>query len=104
MEDFIESLRLDSVTQLPKDGTVHELTSNVLMFLESLLEYTNTLGRVLSEDPSYNLQLDKLKTNNKNKALLGLYISNFCKFKPNNLITKKFFRKSFGPIKSYFAK
>lgn len=75
MDDFIESLRSDSVTQLPKDGTVHELTSNVLMFLEQLLEYTETLGRVLVDDPSYSLQLEKMKTGDKNKALLGLYIS-----------------------------
>lgn len=64
------------MTQLPKDGTVHELTSNVLMFLEQLLEYTDTIGRVLKQDPTYNAQLEKLHSNDKNKALLGLYISN----------------------------
>ncbi|XP_022916884.2 exocyst complex component 7 [Onthophagus taurus] len=74
LEDFIESLRTDSVTQLPPDGTVHELTSNVLMFLEQLLEYTETIGKVLSQDPSYDLQYDKAKTSNKNKVLLGFYI------------------------------
>ncbi|KAB0800034.1 hypothetical protein PPYR_07914 [Photinus pyralis] len=74
LEDFIESLRSDSVTQLPKDGTVHELTSNVLMFLEQLLEYTSTLGRVLMDDLNYSSQLDKLKASDKNKAILGLYI------------------------------
>lgn len=77
LEDFIESLRLDSVTQLPKDGTVHELTSNVLMFLEQLLEYTETIGRVLDQDPSYSNQLDRLRASDRNKALLGLYISKF---------------------------
>lgn len=77
LEDFIESLRSDSVTQLPKDGTVHELTSNVLMFLEQLLEYTDTIGKVLALDPSYSTQLDKLKSTDKKKALLGLYISKF---------------------------
>lgn len=75
MEDFIESLRTDSVTQLPRDGTVHELTSNVLMFLEQLLEYTETLGRVLADNPGYSIQLEKLRIGDKNKALLGLYIS-----------------------------
>ncbi|KAK5640808.1 hypothetical protein RI129_009355 [Pyrocoelia pectoralis] len=74
LEDFIESLRSDSVTQLPKDGTVHELTSNVLMFLEQLLEYISTLGRVLMDDLNYSSQLDKLKATDKNKAILGLYI------------------------------
>lgn len=79
LEDFIESLRLDSVTQLPKDGTVHELTSNVLMFLEQLLEYTETIGRVLDQDANYSNQLDRLRVSDRNKALLGLYISEFVK-------------------------
>ncbi|XP_018323971.1 exocyst complex component 7 isoform X2 [Agrilus planipennis] len=74
LEDFVESLRLDSVTQFPKDGTVHELTSNVLIFLEHLLDYIDTLGLVLGDDPSYCMQLDKLRNVDKNKALLGLYI------------------------------
>lgn len=33
------------------------------------------IGIVLSQDPTYSRQLDKLKTNDQNKALLGLYIS-----------------------------
>lgn len=53
------------------------MTSNVLMFLEQLLEYSDTIGRVLYEDPSYNTQLDKLKGTDQSKALLGLYISMF---------------------------
>lgn len=65
------------MTQLPSDGTVHELTSNVIMFLEQLLDYTDTIGMVLAQDPSYARQLDKLKAADINKALLGLYISNF---------------------------
>lgn len=65
------------MTQLPSDGTVHELTSNVIMFLEQLLDYTDTIGMVLAQDPSYARQLDKLKATDINKALLGLYISNF---------------------------
>lgn len=75
MEDFIESIRSDSVTQLPTDGTVHEMTSNVIRFLEELLDYTDTIGMVLEQDPNYSRQLSKLKSNDLNKALLGLYIS-----------------------------
>lgn len=63
------------MTQLPKDGTVHELTSNVLIFLEQLLEYIDTIGNVLAQDLNYSMQLDKMKTNDKKKTLLGLYIS-----------------------------
>lgn len=75
LEDFIESLRSDSVTQLPSDGTVHELTSNVIMFLEHLVDYIDTIGIVLGQDPSYARQLDKLRSQDTHKALLGLYIS-----------------------------
>lgn len=54
---------------------MHELTSNVLIFLEQLLEYIDTIGNVLAQDPGYSMQLDKMKTSDKKKALLGLYIS-----------------------------
>lgn len=74
LEDFIESIRSDSITQLPSDGTVHEMTSNVIMFLEQLLDYTDTIGIVLEQDPSYSRQLSKLKTSDSSKALLGLYV------------------------------
>ncbi|KAJ8976621.1 hypothetical protein NQ317_017451 [Molorchus minor] len=77
LEDFIESIRSDSVTQLPSDGTVHEMTSNVIMFLEQLLDYTDTIGVVLEQDPNYSQQLNKLKPTDPNKALLGFYITQF---------------------------
>lgn len=74
LEDFIESIRSDSITQLPTDGTVHEMTSNVIMFLEQLLDYTDTIGIVLEHDQGYSKQLNKLKTTDARKALLGLYV------------------------------
>lgn len=84
LEDFIESLRSDSVTQLPSDGTVHELTSNVIMFLEQLLDYTDIICKVLSVEQNYSRALDKLDTvKGTDKALLGLYISKYayiCKY------------------------
>ncbi|CAH1954354.1 unnamed protein product [Acanthoscelides obtectus] len=70
LEDFIESIRSDSVTQLPSDGTVHETTSNVIMFLEQLLDYMDTIGIVLELDPNY---AKKFKPGDC-KALLGLYV------------------------------
>lgn len=65
------------MAQLPPDGTVHELTSNVIMFLEHLLDYSDTIGVVLGQDPSYVKQLEKLKHTDPNKAYIGLYISKF---------------------------
>ncbi|XP_050311294.1 exocyst complex component 7 [Anthonomus grandis grandis] len=88
LEDFIESLRSDSVAQLPPDGTVHELTSNVIMFLEQLLDYSDTIGVVLGQDPSYSRQLDKLKYNDQNKAFIGLYIKKVLVQLNHTLISK----------------
>lgn len=90
---------------LPKDGTVHEVTSNVLMFLEQLLEYSDTIGRVLYEDANYNSQLDKLKGADQSKALLGLYISAiiyFSRKKNDNFLHYYYYRKSIGSVKSHF--
>ncbi|XP_076177246.1 exocyst complex component 7 isoform X2 [Ptiloglossa arizonensis] len=47
LEDFAESVRNESNSVLPKDGTVAESTSNVLVFLEQLAEYADTAGVVL---------------------------------------------------------
>lgn len=77
LEEFVESLRSDSITQLPRDGTVHEVTSNVLIFLEQLLEYIEPIGGVLAHDPTYSAHLQRLNLKgnvDRNKALLGLYI------------------------------
>ncbi|XP_066246690.1 exocyst complex component 7 isoform X2 [Euwallacea similis] len=88
LEDFIESLRSDSVTQLPPDGTVHELTSNVIMFLEHLLDYSDTIGIVLVQDLNYAKQLEKLKPADQNKAFIGLYIKKVLVQLNHTLISK----------------
>ncbi|CAH1116284.1 unnamed protein product [Phaedon cochleariae] len=88
LEDFIDSIRSDSVTQLPSDGTVHEMTSNVIMFLEQLLDYTDTIGIVLEQDQNYTRQLSKLKFTDRSKALLGLYIKKVLVQLNHTLISK----------------
>ncbi|RZF38575.1 hypothetical protein LSTR_LSTR010908 [Laodelphax striatellus] len=78
LEEFIEHIRSDSSSHgLPRDGTVHELTSNTLVFLEQLIEYTETVARVLA--PDYSQLIGKTPTaaaaaSDRNKALLGIYI------------------------------
>nr|CAD7449343.1 unnamed protein product [Timema bartmani] len=77
LEEFVESVRSDPSTQLPKDGTVHELTSNVLVFLEQLLDYVDTIGGVLSQESLYSNALTLVPNASKvdkNKVLLGIYI------------------------------
>ncbi|CAG9858150.1 unnamed protein product [Phyllotreta striolata] len=88
LEDFVDSIRSDSVTQLPSDGTVHEMTSNVLMFLEQLLDYIDTIGIVLESDQNYTRQLSKLKCTDKNKAILGIYIKKVLAQLNHTLISK----------------
>lgn len=78
MEEFIENLRSEAITQLPPDGTVHELTSNVLFFLEQLIDYSDTIGGVLMRDATYNTPVNKLpKSVDINNALLGVYIRKY---------------------------
>ncbi|KAI5723839.1 hypothetical protein M8J76_011609 [Diaphorina citri] len=76
LEDFIDRIRTDSTSSLPPDGTVHQLTSDVLVFVQQLLEYTETIAAVLVQDVSYvnAINLEQHKPTDKNKILLGIYI------------------------------
>lgn len=79
LEDFAESVRLESAAApLPKDGTVYEMTSNVVLFLSQLTELSDTVGPLLVQDPSYSSALAHTQPwpkAQRNQALLGLYIS-----------------------------
>lgn len=78
LEEFAESVRNESGAGLPKDGTVAEGTSNVLVFLEQLAEYADMAGAVLRR----NLFTDQSTLYSKDpenvhKTVLGVYISKF---------------------------
>jgi len=78
LEEFAESVRNESGAGLPKDGTVAEGTSNVLVFLEQLAEYADMAGAVLRR----NLFTDQPALYSKDpenihKVVLGIYISKF---------------------------
>lgn len=78
LEEFAESVRNESGAGLPKDGTVAEGTSNVLVFLEQLAEYADMAGAVLRR----NLFTDQSSLYSKDpenvhKTVLGVYISKF---------------------------
>lgn len=47
LEEYIEFIRNDLTQRVPKDGTVHELTSNMMLFLENLQAYMDILSRVI---------------------------------------------------------
>lgn len=44
LDEFIESVKNDPVVKMPPDGTVHELTSNVMMLLERLLTFVDMVS------------------------------------------------------------
>lgn len=65
-------------SNIPKDATVHELTSNTIWFIEHLFEHYDVIGGILQLDSSYTSQINLPKiqsAEDRNKAILGLYIS-----------------------------
>ncbi|XP_073843735.1 exocyst complex component 7 [Musca autumnalis] len=93
LEHFLEVVRGDSTTNLvgmssstlgyvnvPKDATVHELTSNTIWFIENLLNHYDVIGVILQPNVLYSTQLDsilikkQLPEEEHNKALLAVYI------------------------------
>lgn len=93
LDQFLELVRSESggnlvgmssstigLTSVPRDATVHELTSNTIWFIEHLFEHCNVLFEILQSDPVYSHQLEALpKTfssgEEKKRALLGIYYS-----------------------------
>ena len=53
---YLVLLRSDHTTKekMPRDGTVFQLTSNVILFLEQLLDFVETVASILQQDSSYN--------------------------------------------------
>ncbi|XP_043511909.1 exocyst complex component 7 isoform X1 [Frieseomelitta varia] len=74
LEDFAESVRNESNSILPKDGTVAESTSNVLVFLEQLAEYADTAGAVLRRSADMESATSIKQTENMYRIVLGTYI------------------------------
>lgn len=76
MEEFAESVRNESGAGLPKDGTVAEGTSNVLIFLEQLAEYADMAGTVLQRNLFTDQStLHSKEPENVHKMILSVYIS-----------------------------
>uniref|UniRef100_A0A1Q3FD21 Exocyst complex component 7 n=1 Tax=Culex tarsalis TaxID=7177 RepID=A0A1Q3FD21_CULTA len=67
-------------SNVPKDATVYELTSNTIWFLEQLQEHCDTIGSILQLEQTYTNDLDRIASHKtvsleqKNKALLGIYV------------------------------
>ncbi|TRY63811.1 hypothetical protein TCAL_00431 [Tigriopus californicus] len=80
LDGFVDGIRSDATTKekMPRDGTVFQLTSNVILFLEQLLDYVETISAILTQDTSYNQTLlrcpRKISVNDRSHALVGIYI------------------------------
>ncbi|XP_034881859.1 exocyst complex component 7 isoform X5 [Mirounga leonina] len=101
LEDFADNIKNDPDKEynMPKDGTVHELTSNAILFLQQLLDFQETAGAMLASQvlgDTYNIPLDPRETSSAatsyssefSKRLLSTYI---CKVLGNlqlNLLSK----------------
>ncbi|XP_024140381.1 exocyst complex component 7 isoform X9 [Oryzias melastigma] len=87
LEEFADSIKNDPDKEynMPKDGTVHELTSNAILFLQQLLDFHETAGAMLASQESSSATN---YSSDFNKRLLSSYI---CKVLGNlqlNLLSK----------------
>lgn len=71
LEEFIEYIRNDVDTKVPRDGTVHELTSNVMIFLVQLANYLDILSRVITVTDMQSYE----RSSDKNKLAFAQFIS-----------------------------
>nr|XP_020460278.1 exocyst complex component 7 isoform X13 [Monopterus albus] len=88
LEEFADSIKNDPDKEynMPKDGTVHELTSNAILFLQQLLDFHETAGAMLASQETSSSSSSY--TSEFNKRLLSTYI---CKVLGNlqlNLLSK----------------
>ncbi|KAF4797339.1 Exocyst complex component 7 [Turdus rufiventris] len=56
LEEFADNIKNDPDKEynMPKDGTVHELTSNAILFLQQLLDFQETAGAMLASQDHVN--------------------------------------------------
>ncbi|XP_022092388.1 exocyst complex component 7-like isoform X2 [Acanthaster planci] len=75
LEEFFDVVKNDpDKSNMPKDGTVHELTSNALTFLEHLLDYIDTTAAMLTahRDQGYS---PKTTDVDANKRQVSIYVA-----------------------------
>ncbi|KAJ8013497.1 hypothetical protein DPEC_G00030400 [Dallia pectoralis] len=87
LEEFADSIKNDPDKEynMPKDGTVHELTSNAILFLQQLLDFQETAGAMLA---SQETSTANSYSSDFSRRLLSSYI---CKVLGNlqlNLLSK----------------
>ncbi|KFO91866.1 Exocyst complex component 7, partial [Buceros rhinoceros silvestris] len=101
LEEFADNIKNDPDKEynMPKDGTVHELTSNAILFLQQLLDFQETAGAMLASQvlgDTYNIPLDPRETSSSassysSELCLSLHVIFLCKVLGNlqlNLLSK----------------
>ncbi|XP_030629523.1 exocyst complex component 7 isoform X5 [Chanos chanos] len=86
LEEFADSIKNDKEYNMPKDGTVHELTSNAILFLQQLLDFQETAGAMLASQETSSAASSY--SSEFSRRLLSTYI---CKVLGNlqlNLLSK----------------
>lgn len=71
LNEFIDFVKNDADTKVPRDGTVHELTSNVLIFVVNLHNFVDILSRVITGPSSDAVQRSK----DRNRLVYAQYIT-----------------------------
>uniref|UniRef100_A0A8C7GGR5 Exocyst complex component 7 n=1 Tax=Oncorhynchus kisutch TaxID=8019 RepID=A0A8C7GGR5_ONCKI len=89
LEEFADSIKNDPDKEynMPKDGTVHELTSNAILFLQQLLDFQETAGAMLASQGRGETS-SSASSSEFSRRLLSTYI---CKVLGNlqlNLLSK----------------
>uniref|UniRef100_G1TWT5 Exocyst complex component 7 n=1 Tax=Oryctolagus cuniculus TaxID=9986 RepID=G1TWT5_RABIT len=88
LEDFADNIKNDPDKEynMPKDGTVHELRSNAILFLQQLLDFQETAGAMLASQETSSSATSY--SSEFSKRLLSTYV---CKVLGNlqlNLLSK----------------
>lgn len=71
LEEFASYVHTDNDMKVPRDGTVHELTNNVMIFIEQLREYLDIMSNVI---PVRDMQAME-NTSDKNRLGFAQYIT-----------------------------
>ena len=79
LNEFIDFIKNDADTKVPKDGTVHELTSNVMIFIVNLHSFIDILSRVITMHGSASTgsaSIDQMnRSKDRNKLVYANYIT-----------------------------
>uniref|UniRef100_A0A4W3JAF9 Exocyst complex component 7 n=1 Tax=Callorhinchus milii TaxID=7868 RepID=A0A4W3JAF9_CALMI len=77
LEEFADNIKNDPDKEynMPKDGTVHELTSNAILFLQQLLDFQETASAMLASQGTWLLHIVKFLLPPSGKILGNLQLN-----------------------------